>query len=598
MIVTIHQHDASMGGGIYETARYVLNPHSREARALAASDPALKAALGDRVGWVMTFGLDELAATPRRSIASAIAGRMNDVIARSNELKRAAWEANPANAGKPFRSGRPPTGPQHEHGSMSWPAGAQPTEAAMKAAFMELCRVRGIDPNREQMVVVCHTDTDHAHLHWLRNRVSHIDGHRHTPGKRDWWKVQEWSAAYDKKRGLTIPGRDESIAARKEYRNKKAREKAAAAHDLEPADKTAAPAPSPRAPKQVKRSYALKYIESAAKRSGVALDREAVLRADVLSVLHARQWSNLAKDRGALEKQMKAEKAASFDQSKRDQKAAYRQAEKELTRGFKGWLFKAIADRADRIDKTRTSRLQRERMRGFYLAERRGKHAAASFAYREAARRGIAADKKELRRNPVLRREMLDAVNAQEWQKHRDRKQERRQPIRDRAAQIIEGAKAAHKTRCAAIEEQAFDRIKAAKAALSAEQKQDAAAIIEGARARMEKPQQRLFTAFRDLAGKGFRETQETFAARAADMAAAPTAEKSAAEIIKAADEGIDLLRYKLTEDDLNKVLPNGMVLAEAIANLHAKAEARRNQLNMKGAGRQRSGRGDDDRDR
>lgn len=489
MIVTIHQHDAAKGGQFYETARYILSPQSHETKQAIRDGQLDPATIGSRVGHVAAVNLDDTGRT-----AAAIAARMSKTAASSNELKRAAWEADPKNAGKPFRSGRPPKGFDGEHITLSWHTSENPTWQEMQDAARSLLKERGIDPERHEILIAEHLDTKHKHLHLLVNRVSFKDGYRFSPPKRDWWTVEAWADRYERERGQNfIPERRAKVEARAAAVKSKKRGKA---HDREPKQEQASPAPKqqpkPRPPKQ---SYALKNAEQTARRAGVKLDSQAREELAALEKPHADEWARLNEQgkqhRADAQATAKSERAASFAQSKAEQKAARAQARREYYSGIVGGMKKLADDYAQQRDWQQYKDRKTARWRLYFRREKTagGVILNALWIADEARKRGLNAPSRlDLIKDPEARKEMMRRIDYAERNRIYERAARRKPPeIERRAQQIVKQARADHAARVKEINARARalpNDLKAARSELGRRQKEQVYGIIEAAHQR------------------------------------------------------------------------------------------------------------------
>lgn len=460
MIVKVQKHDASKGGQFHETARYILAPESHETRAAIKDGLIDPATLGHRVAWATALNLDGVDRTP-----SGIAAAMHDIATRSNELKRAAGIK---------RTGRPPSGFSGEHIVMSWGKDETPSKAEMQTAALSMLKARGYDPDRHQIIMAAHNDTANAHLHLLVNRVSFVDGIRADCGKNDYARLQAWAADYERKQGkVQCPNRKQ----------------ARSTHDLEPAaqdvdpariEQTAAPSPKrPPAP-----SYAVKNALAQAKRAGIELDNLAKAEIAALAPVHAKEWGDLAAQKKIAGTVAQSLKDASFTQSKAEQKTAPARAKAEVTRGLMGWLLSKINDRADRMDWHQYKTVKTERWREFYRAEKKAPGASVRMLAQLAARRGMRVDRRALLTDRAARETLMKAIDLHERKQVYARQDRRRQPIKERAAQLVEQARADHKTRSKAIDKNTLTLHTERKKELAGKQRNQVNAILEAAQQR------------------------------------------------------------------------------------------------------------------
>lgn len=86
------------------------------------------------------------------------------------------------------------------HFSLGWhPEQKEPlTRNHMMQAAREALQVLGA--SNHQAFVVCHTDTDHPHIHLVVQRICPTDG-RMLSSSKDWQKLSDWSRSYEEKHG-------------------------------------------------------------------------------------------------------------------------------------------------------------------------------------------------------------------------------------------------------------------------------------------------------------------------------------------------------------------------------------------------------------
>lgn len=180
MIPNVGQFDPAKGGGLQETAAYILQAQSNEDRKAGNRSH-------DRVGWVEKFHLD--------GVADGDAGRvMQETADRADDLKRAAGVR---------RSGRPATTPPVYHYSIKQHPDEPPlTKAEWLKLIQRINTGLGI-PDGHQTLVAFHTDTETPHPHVLINKVNSITGRRFNI-KDDLKKIQAICDDFDRERGLNF----------------------------------------------------------------------------------------------------------------------------------------------------------------------------------------------------------------------------------------------------------------------------------------------------------------------------------------------------------------------------------------------------------
>lgn len=166
MIPKLHQKGSSFKGA----AAYLLHDTDR-------------ASTSERVGWTKALNL----ATQNPQVAWRI------MAATAMDQKRLKEEAGIKATGRKSAS-------SVLHFSLAW----SPEEAAglsreemMRASMGALAALGAAD---RQALVICHTDTEHPHVHVLLNRVSPDDG-RMLSSSKEKLKLSKWAQSYEEERG-------------------------------------------------------------------------------------------------------------------------------------------------------------------------------------------------------------------------------------------------------------------------------------------------------------------------------------------------------------------------------------------------------------
>ena len=134
----------------------------------------------DRVAFTETVNL------PTNNADRALA-QMIDTSENADKLKRQAG----------IKGGRKLQKPVYAY-SLAWHPTEAPTKAEQVEAARETLAVLGLEKN--QALIVAHTDTDHPHVHVIVNRVDPETG-RAVTMSHDRLKLSQWAEAYEKKRG-------------------------------------------------------------------------------------------------------------------------------------------------------------------------------------------------------------------------------------------------------------------------------------------------------------------------------------------------------------------------------------------------------------
>lgn len=160
--------------------------------------------------------------------------------------------------------------------SLGWRPDERPTKADMLEAAHGALQALGWQEC--QAMIVCHNDTDHAHVHVIVNRVNPKTGIA-APDSRAWRKLSDWASAYEKARGAILcPEREENA-------QKRAKGEQTKYHD------------KPRKERQAEKTadaggMAFDFIRAEQK----AKDAQLEARGRALAEAHAGQWETLKRD--------------------------------------------------------------------------------------------------------------------------------------------------------------------------------------------------------------------------------------------------------------------------------------------------------------